>query len=67
MRPLLQDVREHHGISAMLTSFGAPRFTPSNLFPAALLCLIAGDVRDVHCTGTSRAKIIPDHRRERWR
>ena len=41
MRPLLQDVREHHGIGAMLKTFGAPRFTPSNLFPAALLSLIA--------------------------
>src|SRR5215475_6977634 len=41
MRPLIQDVREHHGIRAMLTTFGAPRFTPANLFPAALLSLIA--------------------------
>jgi TctA family transporter len=40
-RPLLQDIREHHGIGAMLTTFGAPRFTPGNLFPAALLSLIA--------------------------
>jgi TctA family transporter len=39
MRPLLQDIREHQGVKAMLTTFGAPRFTASNLFPAALLAL----------------------------
>jgi hypothetical protein len=38
-RPLLQDIREHHGIKAMLSNFGAPRLTTDNLFPAALLCL----------------------------
>jgi TctA family transporter len=38
-RPLLQDLREHHGIKAMLSNFGAPRLTTDNLFPAALLCL----------------------------
>jgi TctA family transporter len=40
LRPLLQDIREHHGIKAMLTSFGRPRFSADNLFPAALLCLL---------------------------
>lgn len=40
-RPLLQDIREHHGIGAMLKTFGAPRFNPANLFPAGLLSLIA--------------------------
>ena len=40
-RPLLQDIRDHHGVGAMLKTFGAPRFTPGNLFPAALLSLIA--------------------------
>jgi TctA family transporter len=38
-RPLLQDIREHHGIKAMLSNFGAPRLRTDNLFPAALLCL----------------------------
>jgi hypothetical protein len=36
---LLQDIREHHGIKAMLSNFGAPRLRTDNLFPAALLCL----------------------------
>src|SRR6267154_1003983 len=40
-RPMLQDIREHHGIKAMLSNFGIPRLTTSNLFPAALFCLIA--------------------------
>jgi TctA family transporter len=40
-RPLLQDIREHHGVGAMLKTFGAPRFTPANLFPAGMLSLIA--------------------------
>jgi TctA family transporter len=39
LRPVLQDIREHHGIKAMLTSFGTPRLSPDNLFPAAMLCL----------------------------
>src|SRR5216684_104050 len=57
-RPLLQDIREHHGIKAMLSNFGAPRLTTDNLFPAALLCLF------IVMLGTSvqwsfEAKIIP--------
>jgi TctA family transporter len=39
LRPVLQDIREHHGIKAMLTNFGTPRFSVDNLFPAALLSL----------------------------
>src|SRR5215813_4943200 len=39
LRPVLQDIREHHGIRRMLTDFGAPRLSPDNLFPAAMLCL----------------------------
>jgi putative tricarboxylic transport membrane protein len=41
LRPVLQDIREHHGIKSMLSSFGAPRFSTDNLFPAALLTLFA--------------------------
>jgi TctA family transporter len=57
-RPLLQDIREHHGIKAMLSNFGAPRLRTDNLFPAALLCLF------IVMLGTSlqwpfEAKIIP--------
>ena len=39
LRPVLQDIREHHGIKTMLTDFGAPRLSTDNLFPAAMLCL----------------------------
>jgi TctA family transporter len=39
LRPLLQDIREHHGVKAMLSSFGRPHFSSDNLFPAALLAL----------------------------
>ena len=40
-RPLIQDIRAHHGIGSMVSHFGAPHLSPGNLFPAALLCLIA--------------------------
>src|SRR5215813_10131308 len=39
MRPVLQDIREHHGIKSMLSNFGRPRLSTDNLFPAAMLCL----------------------------
>jgi TctA family transporter len=38
-RPMLQDIREHHGIKAMLSNFGMPRLTSDNLFPAALIAI----------------------------
>jgi TctA family transporter len=38
-RPMLQDIREHHGIKAMLSNFGRPRLTTDNLFPAALIAI----------------------------
>ena len=41
MGPLLQDIRAHHGVKAMLTDFDAPSITMDNLFPAALLSLFA--------------------------
>ncbi|HEY4407324.1 MAG TPA: tripartite tricarboxylate transporter permease [Xanthobacteraceae bacterium] len=57
-RPMLQDIREHHGIKAMLSNFGAPRLTSDNLFPAALLAIFV--VMLVQSTGWSfEAKIIP--------
>ncbi len=40
-RPLLQDVRSHGGLKGMLSDFGRPRFSWSNLFPAFLLVLFA--------------------------
>jgi TctA family transporter len=39
LRPVLQDIREHHGVKAMLSNFGRPRLSSDNLFPATLLCL----------------------------
>ena len=39
LRPMLQDIREHHGVKAMLSNFGRPHLSTDNLFPAALLCL----------------------------
>jgi hypothetical protein len=39
LRPMLQDIRERHGIKAMLSNFGQPHLSTDNLFPAALLCL----------------------------
>jgi TctA family transporter len=38
-RPMLQDIREHHGVKAMLSNFGMPRLTSDNLFPAALIAI----------------------------
>jgi TctA family transporter len=38
-RPMLQDIREHHGLKAMLSNFGMPRLTTDNLFPAALIAI----------------------------
>jgi putative tricarboxylic transport membrane protein len=39
MGPLLQDVRAHHGVRAMLSDFGRPIFTSDNVFNAGLLGL----------------------------
>jgi TctA family transporter len=38
-RPVIQDIREHHGIKTMLSNFGRPHFSIDNLFPIALLCI----------------------------
>jgi hypothetical protein len=58
LRPLLQDIREHHGVKAMLTTFGAPRLSPGNLFPAALLCLFVV-MLGMSLSWPFEAKIIP--------
>jgi TctA family transporter len=39
LRPLLQDVRGHGGLKAMVSQWGHPQFSANNLFPAGLLCL----------------------------
>jgi TctA family transporter len=56
--PVLQDIREHHGIKAMLTNFGAPRLSADNLFPAALLCLFVVMLSQSFAW-SFEAKIIP--------
>jgi hypothetical protein len=58
MGPLLQDIRAHHGVRAMVSDFGKPHFTTDNLFPAALLTLFA--VMLYQSIGWSfEARIIP--------
>jgi TctA family transporter len=39
LRPFLQDVRAHGGVRGLLSDFGAPRFSSTQIFPAFLLCL----------------------------
>jgi TctA family transporter len=58
MRPVLQDIREHHGIKAMLTSFGTPRWSPDNVFPAGMLCLFLAMLA-TSVNWPFEAKIIP--------
>jgi hypothetical protein len=41
LRPFVQDIRSHGGFSGMLADFARPRFTPTALFPLALLGLLA--------------------------
>jgi len=40
LRSFLGDVRAHGGARKMLAGFGAPRFGPGNLLPAALACIV---------------------------
>jgi hypothetical protein len=39
LRPLLQDVRSHGGLKAMVSQWGHPQFAFNNVFAAGLLCL----------------------------
>jgi TctA family transporter len=57
-RPMLQDIREHHGIKAMLSNFGTPRLTSDNLFPAALITIFVVMLVQSSHWGFE-AKIIP--------
>jgi hypothetical protein len=58
MRPVLQDIREHHGIKRMLTDFGAPRLSTDNLFPVAMLCIFVAMLW-MSMPWPFEAKIIP--------
>ena len=64
LRPLIQDIRAHHGVKAMLSSFGRPKFSVDNLFPAALLGIVRGHARDVALLAV-RGQDHSDHRRRR--
>jgi hypothetical protein len=58
LRPVIQDIKEHHGVKAMLTNFGRPHLSFGNLFPAALLTLfLVMLAMSVHWP--FEAKIIP--------
>jgi TctA family transporter len=57
-RPMLQDIREHHGIKAMLSNFGVPRLSTDNLFPAALIAIFAFMLMQ-SVQWSFEAKIIP--------
>ncbi len=58
LRPVIQDIREHHGVGAMLSNFGKPHLSLDNLFPAGLLILFTVMLAmSVHWP--FEAKIIP--------
>src|SRR5205085_7099882 len=57
-RPLLQDVKAHGGLKRLLSDFGPPRFSWSNLFPIFLLALFAAMLSEAF-TWNPLAKIVP--------
>ncbi len=59
LRPLWQDVKAHGGLRPMLSNFGAPRFELSQLFPAALIVLLAYMLFESR-EWSFAARIVPD-------
>jgi len=57
-RPLLQDVRAYGGVSGLLSDFGRPKFSWTNLFPLSLLILF-GVMMTETTTWSPLAKIVP--------
>src|SRR5262245_23760101 len=57
-RPLLQDVRAYGGVSGLLSDFGRPQFSWTNLFPLSLLILF-GVMMTETTTWSPLAKIVP--------
>ena len=57
-RPLLQDIRRHHGIVRMMTDFGAPKFHPAQLM-ALLMLFIIGSAMLMATSWDFSAKIVP--------
>src|SRR4051794_3414599 len=58
LRPVIQDIREHHGIKTMLTNFGAPQFSGNNLFAGGLLIIFIS-MLSMSVSWPFEAKIIP--------
>jgi TctA family transporter len=58
LRSLLSDVRAQGGVRHMLAGFGAPRFGPGNLLPAALICIVGAMLQASRDWGIE-ARIIP--------
>jgi hypothetical protein len=58
MRPVIQDIKEHHGVRTMLTNFGAPRFSGNNLFAGGLLIVFVA-MLTMSLSWPFEAKIIP--------
>ena len=58
LRPVIQDIKEHHGIKTMLTNFGAPRFSGNNLFAGGLLIVFV-TMLSMSVSWPFEAKIIP--------
>jgi hypothetical protein len=57
-RPLLQDVRAYGGVTGLLSDFGRPKFSWTNLFPLSLLILF-GVMMTETTTWSPLAKIVP--------
>jgi putative tricarboxylic transport membrane protein len=57
-RPLLQDVKAHGGIKGLLSDFGRPRLSWTNLFPAALLAIFCAMLSEA-VEWNPLAKIVP--------
>jgi len=57
-RPLLQDVRAYGGVSGLLSDFGRPQFSWTNLFPLSLLILF-GVMMTETTMWSPLAKIVP--------
>ena len=57
-RPFLQDVKAHGGVRGMLSDFGRPKFSWTNLFPIFLLALFAAMLTEA-VEWNPLAKIVP--------
>jgi hypothetical protein len=58
MGPFLKDVKSHGGIRGLISDLHAPKFTWSNVFPVAMLCIFGLMMKEA-VTWNFYAKIIP--------